>query len=32
MSQELHLDEQLFFTDSGGCAHPEHGAPAKNES
>ena len=25
MKQELHLDGQLFFADSGGCTHPEHG-------
>jgi glucoside 3-dehydrogenase (cytochrome c) hitch-hiker subunit len=25
MTQELHLDAQLFFPDSGGCVHPEHG-------
>jgi gluconate 2-dehydrogenase gamma chain len=37
LKQELHLDEQLFFKDSGGCTHPEHGgtprpaAPAKTE-
>jgi hypothetical protein len=38
LKEELHLDEQLFFTDSGGCTHPEHGgtpraaAPAKSGS